>query len=204
MAISRSRTAQHSLASCTLALALSSGGPARAQAAPLEGQQAPEVTADEADGPDDEVVPPYGTRGTTELGGSAALGWTEETFNLDVSPTVGYFIVDRVELSALLRISYQSQEDDSGDRTSLKGGAFVLEPSYHLPLQDELFLLGGLGLGVGHDGDNFDFEIIPRVGINVGVGLVGVLTPALRVPIIIDADGTLVGMGFEVGYSVIL
>ena len=65
----------------------------------------------------------------------------------------------------------------------------MLEPSYHLPLREELFLLSGVGLGVGHDGDNFDFEIIPRMGLNVGVGLVGVLTPALRVPIIKPSSG---------------
>jgi hypothetical protein len=44
--------------------------------------------------------------------------------------------------------------------------------------------------------------MIPRVGLNIGVGLVGVLTPALRVPVAIDGDGTTVGMGFEIGYSV--
>lgn len=203
MAIIRGRTAHRLLALCTLALAASSSAAAGAQA-PFDAQQPPEDTADTGDGPDDEDVAPYGLRGATELGGSVAVGWTEDTFDLDVSPTVGYFIVDRVELSALIRISYQSQEDEAGDRTSLKGGAFVLEPSYHLPLQEELFLLSGLGLGVGHDGDDFDFEIIPRMGLNVGVGLVGVLTPALRVPIIIDGDGTTVGMGFEVGYSVTL
>lgn len=201
MTIIRNSKARHLLASCTLALGLSFS--AAAQAAPPAAPRAPDVPLDD-DVADDEDAPSYGLRGATELGGSVAVSWTEDTFDLDVSPTVGYFIVDRVELSALLRISYQSQEDDAGDRTSLKGGAFLLEPSYHLPLQDELFLLSGLGLGVGHDGDNFDFEIVPRVGLNVGVGLVGVLTPALRVPIIIDGDGTTIGMGFEVGYSVTL
>jgi hypothetical protein len=174
--------------------------PAEAQATPAQ-VQVIAVIAD-TDAVSDEEAAPYGKQGTVELGGSVAIGWTSDTFNLDVSPSVGYFVVDRVELSTLLRISYASQEDDTGERTSLKGGALVFEPSYHLPLAEELFLLSGLGLGVGHDGDNFDFEMIPRLGLNIGVGLVGVLTPALRVPVAIDGDGTTVGMGFEIGYSV--
>jgi hypothetical protein len=195
------------MALATSALVAASATSAHAQDVPAEERATPAqiqviaLVAD-TDATSDEEAAPYGKQGTLELGGSVAIGWTSETFNLDVSPSVGYFVVDRVELSTLLRISYASQEDDTGERTSLKGGALVFEPSYHLPLGEELFLLSGLGVGVGHDGDNFDFEIIPRLGLNIGVGLVGVLTPALRVPVAIDADGTTVGMGFEIGYSV--
>ena len=55
---------------------------------------------------------------------------------------------------------------------------------------------------MGYDGDNYDFEVIPRVGLKIGVGRSGELTVATRVPIITDSDGTLVGVGFEAGYSV--
>jgi hypothetical protein len=169
-------------------------------APPREAAVTEDDGAAEGDSLDDEDE--YGRQGTVELGGSIGIDWTNDAFSAEVSPTVGYFVLDLVELSALLRFSYVSQEDDDGDRTSIKGGAFVVEPSYHLPLQKELFLETALGVGVGHDGDNADFELIPRVGLNIGVGLVGLLTPAVSVPILFDGDGTTAGLGFEVGYSV--
>jgi hypothetical protein len=156
-------------------------------------------------GADDESEgrPAYGQKGAVELGGSVGLNWTNDAFGLDLSPTVGYFIMDRVELSALLRISYEDQESENGKRESVKSGALVIEPSYHLPVRDELFVLAGLGMGIGHDDEDFDFEIIPRVGLNVGIDLVGVVTPSLKMPILIDNDGTSAGLGLEVGYSVV-
>jgi hypothetical protein len=147
--------------------------------------------------------PAYGQKGAVELGGSVGLNWTNDAFGLDVSPTVGYFIMDRVELSALLRVSYEDQEDDDGERESVKSGALIFEPSYHLPVREEVFVLAGLGMGIGHDDEDFDLEIIPRVGLNIGLDLVGVVTPSLKMPILIDNDGTSAGLGLEVGYSVV-
>lgn len=181
------------LATCLVAM----GTTTLAQAAPVA-----ETTRDE--GTDEsEGRPAYGQKGAVELGGSLGMNWTNDSFALDVSPTVGYFLLDRVELSALLRISYEDQEDDNGQRESVKSGAFVIEPSYHLPVREEVFVLAGLGFGVGHDDEDFDLEFIPRVGLNVGIDLVGVVTPSLKMPILIDNDGTSAGLGFEVGYSVV-
>jgi hypothetical protein len=175
---------------------------ARAEQAPLpEGGVTDDAGRSEGESSDGDGV--YGRKGTVELGGSIGIDWTNNAFSAEVSPTIGYFLADLVELSALLRFSYQSQEDDDGGgRTSIKKGAFVIEPSYHVILQEELFLETGLGVGVGYDGDNADFELIPRVGLNIGVGLVGLLTPAISVPILFDADGTTAGLGFQVGYAV--
>lgn len=145
----------------------------------------------------------YAEADVLELGGRISTNWTEDRFRLEGSPSIGYFIVDHVELSAFVTISYVNQKDeDSGEREKTHAYAFILEPSYHVPLRDGLFLFGGLGLGVGHDGDNFDFEMIPRVGINTSITLHGVLSPSVSLPIIIDADGTTVGFGFDVGYTV--
>jgi hypothetical protein len=145
----------------------------------------------------------FGEKGAVELGGSIGLAWTNDAFTLDVSPTVGYFILDRVEVSALLRITYQDQEDDRGDRESVKRGALLFEPSYHLPVREELFVFAGLGMGVGHDDEDFDLEIVPRGGLNVGLGLIGLVTPSVRLPILIDNDGTSAGLGLELGYSAV-
>jgi hypothetical protein len=203
MMITESRTPGLSLARYTLPLAtclmcLSALTLARA-APPAETGTRDEGGANDESG----GRPAYGQKGAVELGGSIGLNWTNDAFGLDVSPTVGYFIMDRVELSALLRISYEDQEDEDGERESVKSGALVFEPSYHLPVREEVFVLAGLGMGIGHDDEEFDFEIIPRVGLNVGIDLVGVVTPSLKMPILIDNDGTSAGLGLEVGYSVV-
>lgn len=161
-------------------------------------------TRDEGgDRDESEGRPAYGQKGAVELGGSVGLNWTNDAFALDLSPSVGYFMLDRVELSALLRLSYEDQEDDNGNRESVKSGAFIIEPSYHLPVREEVFVLAGLGFGVGHDDEDFDLEFIPRVGLNIGIDLVGIVTPSLKMPILIDNDGTSAGLGLEVGYSVV-
>jgi hypothetical protein len=112
-------------------------------------------------------------------------------------------LLDRVEVSALLRITYEDQERDAGDRDSVKAGALIFEPSYHYPLREELFAFAGLGVGVGHDDEDFDFQIVPRGGLNVGLGIVGLITPSVRMPILIDNDGTSLGLGMELGYSAV-
>jgi hypothetical protein len=186
------------LATCLTAMCLT----VLAHAAP----RAETNTRDEGKDKDDDesdATPPYGQKGAVELGGSVGLNWTNDAFGLDLSPSVGYFILDRVEVSALLRISYEDQENDNGERESVKSGAFIIEPSYHMPVREEVFVLAGLGFGIGHDDEDFDLEFIPRVGLNVGIDLVGVVTPSLKMPILIDNDGTSAGLGFEVAYSVV-
>ena len=72
-----------------------------------------------------------------------------------------------------------------------------------------MFVFAGLGVGVGYDGDNPDFELIPRAGLNVAaIGRSGVLTPEVTVPIKIgesfgeDGDvGTDVGLMLGVGFT---
>lgn len=203
MTTTESRTPGLSLVRYTLALAACLMG----LAAVTQARAAPPAAAGTRDegGADDESEgrPAYGEKGAVELGGSIGLNWTNDAFGLDVNPTVGYFIMDRVELSALLRISYEDQEDGDGERESVKSGALLFEPSYHLPVREEVFVLAGLGMGIGHDDEDFDLEIIPRVGLNVGIDLVGVVTPSLKLPILIDNDGTSAGLGLEVGYSVV-
>ena len=152
------------LATCLVALGVTT----LAQAAPVAETRTRDEGTDESEG-----RPAYRQKGAVELGGSIGMNWTNDSFALDLSPSVGYFMLDRVEMTALLRISYEDQKNDNGDRESVKSGALVLEPSYHLPVREEVFVLAGLGFGVGHDDEDFDLEFIPRVGLNVGIDLVG-------------------------------
>lgn len=154
----------------------------------------------------------YTDEGTFEVGGTIGFDWTSDLFTLNAGPTVGWFVADRFELSALLRVGYQSVEQADGTRDELTTGSFVIEPSYHFPLQNEaLFGQVGVGIGAGYDGEHPDFEIIPRIGLNIEVGRAGVLTPAFRVPILFgknqgdeDDFGVKTGLSFELGITTVL
>jgi hypothetical protein len=154
----------------------------------------------------------YTDEGNFELGGTIGLDWTEELFTISAGPTFGWFVVDRFELSALVRVDYQNAEQPDGSREHSEKGSIIIEPSYHLPLQREsLFGQFGVGLGVGYDGDDADFEVIPRLGLNIEIGSAGVLTPAVRMPILMgnshgeDGEfGTDIGVGFEIGVTTVL
>jgi hypothetical protein len=162
---------------------------------------------------DDGVAPEeheheYATAGSIEVGGSLSVSWTDDLLALAATPSFGYFLWDRFELSADLGVTY-TRVSDEGVTTSTKTVSFVVEPSYHYPIRDDLFLLGGLGLGVGYDGNHTDFELIPRGGINIEVGRSSLVTPSLAVPILIGHGhsesgnniGASVGVDFEVGIT---
>ena len=155
----------------------------------------------------------YTDEGNFEIGGSIGFDWTSDLFRLSVGPSLGYFVADRFELSLIARIEYQNAELADGSREDAKSGSIVFEPSYHLPIASESVLgLFGLGIGAGYDGENPDFELIPRLGLNIEVGRAGVLTPALRVPILFgegkcdveDEFGVQAGLGFEIGVTTVL
>ncbi|MES2641963.1 MAG: hypothetical protein V4850_20910 [Myxococcota bacterium] len=160
--------------------------------------------AQEAEDPDDGV---YSDEGSVEVGGSLAVSWTKDLFAVHLGPSVGWFVRDNVEVSVLTRLSHLRP----AAAVATTSGSVVLEPSFHLPLSEarQVFLFGGLGVGVGYDGDHADLEVIPRVGMNLEIGRSGVLTPAARVPIQIgrhagpadDEVGAEVGFAFEVGMT---
>jgi hypothetical protein len=162
----------------------------------------------ESDEDDDQVE--YGLQGQLEFGGSLNIAWTPDLFTVGATPQIGWFVIDRLELSARFMIGFQNAKDDDG-RTKTTAGSVLFEPSYHLPIADALFLLGGVGVGVGYADDKPQFEVAPRVGLNIQVGRSGVLTPAVLVPILIgknhgadnDETGVLAGVTFEIGFSTV-
>lgn len=155
----------------------------------------------------------YDEEGVVEIGGSIGTSWNENLFTVDLSPQIGWFLATGFELSLIVRGEYVNEEEDDGTRTSTKAGSAVIEPSYHFPIQDEsVFAFGGLGVGGGYDGEHPDFELVPRVGLNVELGRAAVLTPAVRVPVLFgqnqgpanDEAGVLVGFAFEIGVTSVL
>jgi hypothetical protein len=150
----------------------------------------------------------YATAGAIEIGGSLDVSWEHHVLDLTATPSFGYFLRDRFELSALLQVAY-TRVSDEGVTTSSKTVSFVVEPSYHYPMRDGLFVLGGLGVGVGYDGEHVEFELVPRVGVNIEVGRSSLVTPSLAGPILVgrghgdsgDGVGVSAGVHFEVSIT---
>jgi hypothetical protein len=117
----------------------------------------------------------YARAGVLELGGSAGFAFASDYRNVNVSPTIGWFLVDNLELSAILSIS----NIETGDESATLWSALI-EPSYHVPFNRSVFGFLGLGVGAAYvSGPGTGFAIAPRVGANLMVGRSGVLTPSL-------------------------
>lgn len=117
----------------------------------------------------------YARAGVLELGGSAGFAFASDYRNVNVSPTIGWFLVDNLELSAILSIS----NIETGDQSATLWSALV-EPSYHVPFNRSVFGFLGFGVGAAYvSGPGAGFAIAPRVGANLMVGRSGVLTPSI-------------------------
>jgi hypothetical protein len=143
----------------------------------------------------------YVEAGHIEVGGSVGVSYTEDTATISVAPSIGYFFVDRFELTLAVILEYEREEDAMNITTSSEAVAVTLEPSYHHPLGDNLLALAGVAVGTGWDGDFWDFEIIPRLGMNVLTTASTAITPSVRIPILMgDAYGDPEGeFGVDVG-----
>ena len=117
----------------------------------------------------------YGRAGVLELGGSAGFTFASDYRNLNIAPSVGWFLADNLEISAILSISNIKA---GGSSTTLWSA--ILEPSYHVPFNRSMFGFLGMGLGASHVSSlGTGFAIAPRLGMNFMVGRSGVLTPSL-------------------------
>jgi hypothetical protein len=118
----------------------------------------------------------YGRAGVLELGGSAGFAFASEYRSMNLSPTIGWFLADNLELSAILSI----ENIKNGDMKSSTLWSALIEPSYHVPFNRSVFGFLGLGAGAAHvSGLGTGFAVAPRLGMNLMVGRSGVLTPSL-------------------------
>ena len=154
----------------------------------------------------------YGRAGVLELGGSAGLTLAGDIRALNFSPSVGWFLIDNFELSAI------------ADVTNLKAGkesatlwSAMLEPSFHIPFNRSTFGFLGMGIGAAYQRDlGAGLAVAPRIGMDFLIGRSGVLRPSLSYEYTthdtmaaIGSDGTtsvtLVAissaMRFNLGYS---
>ena len=117
----------------------------------------------------------YGRAGVLELGGSAGFAFASDYRSLNLSPSIGWFIADNLELSAILGI-----ENIKNNGTSSTLWSALIEPSYHMPFNRTLFGFIGMGVGAAHVSSlGTGFAVAPRSGMNLMVGRSSVLTPSL-------------------------
>src|SRR5436190_10325744 len=155
----------------------------------------------------------YARAGVMELGGSGGFAAASNYSRFELSPSIGMFLVDNVELSLLTGFNYfsigASHMAPSTSATELKA---LIEPSFHLPFSQVAFGFLGLGAGVNYiTGHQAGFALQPRLGANFLVGRSGILTPSLNVAYsTVDAvrtpAGTLLAVqtsyGVNIGYTV--
>lgn len=117
----------------------------------------------------------YGRAGVLELGGFAGFTAASGHTNANVSPTIGWFFADNMQLSGILGLSVVSTDEETNTLVSA-----LVEPSYHLPFNRSTFGFLGLGLGAAYaEGQGVGFAMAPRIGANFLVGRSGILSPSL-------------------------
>jgi hypothetical protein len=117
----------------------------------------------------------YGRPGVLELGGSFGLTLASGIRDMNLSPSLGWFVADNLELSAIASVANVK----AGDQDATVWSALV-EPSYHLPFNRTMFGFLGMGLGAAYEQKlGAGLAVAPRIGANFLVGRSGILTPAL-------------------------
>jgi len=155
----------------------------------------------------------YGRPGVVELGGSIGLTLAGDLTQFNISPTVGWFFTDNLQLSGIVGFNYINSTTNNVSSSSSSLNVLV-EPSYHLPITRSLFAFLGVGVGLAYsDGPGAGFALAPRLGLNIMVGRSGILSPALQfvystTDVIRTPQGTLIGgstsFGMNIGYTVML
>jgi len=122
----------------------------------------------------------YGRAGVLELGGSAGFTASSDFTVVNVTPSIGWFVADNLQLSGRLAFDYVRTEDAMGNTDDGSITTLLVEPSYHLPFTRTAFGFVGMGFGGAYvSGPGLGFAVAPRLGANFIVGRSGVLTPAL-------------------------
>ena len=118
-------------------------------------------------------VTAYGRSGVLELGGSANFIGADNFTQISLNPSIGWFFMDNIEISAILGFSHLSADDT--DATFFTA---LAEPSLHIPFSETVFGMLGAGVGLSYvNGPGLGFALAPRIGLNVLIGRSGILTP---------------------------
>ena len=131
----------------------------------------------------------YAERGVGEFGGSATFALTNNVLSFSADPTLGYFLWDNIQASAILGFRHLTLDDESSNRFSL-----MVEPSVHVPINEGLFWVvgGGTGLALGDDVDDdpqveAGWILAPRAGVQLMVGRSGLVNFGARYSAILSS-----------------
>jgi len=118
----------------------------------------------------------YGRAGVLELGGSAGLTMAQDVRMLNFSPSIGWFLVDNFEISGILDVANLK----AGEGNSATIWSALVEPSFHLPLNRQMFGFIGMGVGAAYVSElGAGMAVAPRIGMDFLVGRSGILRPSL-------------------------
>ncbi|MFW6051637.1 MAG: hypothetical protein ACODAU_10705, partial [Myxococcota bacterium] len=163
-------------------------------AEPAEEHRAGTVVVKEGVGRESGVQ--YADQGVVEVGGRLLLDIREDIKDFAIQPVIGYFLLDRFEITVIPFLQVTSVEGE----TFWRLGALV-EPSYHHPFLDWLYGFIGLGLGFAYEeGPGFDGVFRPVVGVDMRVGRSGIFKPLAFFEVGLK-DGA-VGGGLQAGFTV--
>lgn len=117
----------------------------------------------------------YGRAGVLELGGAAGLTLAQDIRAVNFSPSIGWFLVDNFELSAILDVTNLKAGEESATLWSA-----LLEPSFHVPFNRSMFGFFGMGVGAAYVSQlGTGAAVAPRIGMDFLVGRSGILRPSL-------------------------
>jgi hypothetical protein len=118
----------------------------------------------------------YGRKGIREIGASMGLMMSSRFRTVSIAPQYGWFIADNMRLSGIL--AFQSAKANGHSSVTYSA---IVEPSYHMPIQDKIFGFLGMGVGISYEDTlGAGLTIAPRIGASFMIGESGMLTPALQ------------------------
>lgn len=136
----------------------------------------------------------YGEQGVVELGGSFGLSAAKDSFGISADPFIGYFLVDNIELAGTLGIRHASVGGENSNQFAL-----LVEPSFHVPINDGFFYFIGLGIGAAlvdtsSSDSSIGFDLAPRTGVQFLIGRSGLLNVGARYSVVLSDVDAAVGV----------
>jgi opacity protein-like surface antigen len=136
----------------------------------------------------------YGEQGVVELGGSFGLSAAENSFGISADPFIGYFLIDNIELGATLGVRHSSVGGENANQFAL-----LVEPSFHVPINDGMHYFIGLGIGgalvdTSVTDSDIGVAFAPRTGLQFLIGRSGLLNVGARYSIVLSDVDAQVGV----------
>jgi hypothetical protein len=150
----------------------------------------------------------YARKGVREAGASMGLMMSSKFRSISLAPQFGWFVADNMRLTGIL--AFQSVKANNESAVTYSA---LVEPAYHMPVQDRIFGFLGMGIGISYEeAMGAGLTVAPRLGASFLIGDSGVLTPSLQYQYIshsamaetdIETAAMTSAMTVNVGYSAI-